>query len=250
MHRDWLERSGYGRVRMVRQLLICRKNFHLGKDGLSNLASGASRWVIAACDAGGEDIITRWCGDTPDEPTECRDIFVRVASGARLAAEYRPAGAREGQDVEHRVHGLIGEGQLASVKAAQKFHLLVGRNHQRTLEPKLCHAASHIGVSVTDFWQDLLVAFEPHARCQRLKIPDAGNGKCAAQGLIVVPGFDRVVSAIPREAEIRAAGHASLESDQRVEHLESRAGRCADPALFRMEAQPMLVHTIVEDERT
>src|SRR2546430_5500967 len=104
-------------------LLMCGKNLQRGKNGLANLASGTSRRVLAACDAGGEEIITRGCGHAPNKPAECRDILVRVARGSGLATEDRLTGSRERHDVEHRVHGLVGEGQLASVKAAQKLHL-------------------------------------------------------------------------------------------------------------------------------
>src|SRR6266480_2946666 len=227
---------------------MCGKNLQRGKNGLGNLASGASRRVLAAGDAGGEEIITRGCGHAPNKPAECRDILVRVADGSGLATEDRLTGSRERHDVEHRVHGLVGEGQLASVKAAQKFHLLVGRNGQRTLEPKLGHAARQVVVAVTDFRYDLLVAFQTDARSQSLKIPNAGEGKGAAQGLVVVPRLDRIVSAIPRQAEIRAAGYTGLESDQRVEHLEGRARCRADAALFRVVTQPSLMRIIVEHE--
>ncbi len=210
------------------------KNVERGKNGLGNLAGGNPGRVLAAGDAGGKKVKARWSGNAADKPAERRDVLLRVEGTSSLASKDRLTGSRERHDVEHRVHTLGCEGQLASVKAAEKLHLLVRRDSQRTLKPELGHAACQVIVAVTDFGDDLLVSLQADARRQRLIIPNAGRGKGAPQSLVLIPGLDGTASAIPRQGEISAAGHAGLQSYQGVEHLEGRARRCAGLGLFRL----------------
>lgn len=114
-----LEHGSTGLKRLTPQgtgdLLTGRKNLQRGEDGLGNFASSASGRVLSAGDARGEEIITCWGGDAADKPAKGRDIFLRVATSSGFATENRFTGSRERHDVEHRVHGLVGEGQLARV---------------------------------------------------------------------------------------------------------------------------------------
>ena len=50
-------------------LLMFGKNVEREKNGLSNLASGDPRRVLAPRDAGGEKIKSRWGANAADEPT-------------------------------------------------------------------------------------------------------------------------------------------------------------------------------------
>ena len=93
------------------------------------------------------------------------------------------------------------------------------------------HAARQVIVAVADFWNDLMVSLQADARRQSLIIPNAGRGKSAPQSLVLIPGCDGAASAIPRQGEISAAGHAGLQGNQGVENLEGRARGCADTVL-------------------
>lgn len=66
----------------------------------------------------------------------------------------------------------------------------------------------------------------------------------AAQRLVMIPRFNGIRRAIPRKAEIPAASHARLQSDQRIGHFESRTRRCAHTAFFQLVAQPAVLGSI------
>lgn len=70
------------------------KNVEREKNGLSNLASGDPRRVPAPGDTGGEKIKSRWGADAADEPTEDRDVLLRVEGTSGLASEGRLPGSR------------------------------------------------------------------------------------------------------------------------------------------------------------
>ena len=85
------------------------KNIERGENRFGNLAGGASRRILAAGDASGEETIAGRSGDTADEPAQRGDTFRGVASGAGLAAQGRLAGLRQRHDVKHRFHGPLGK---------------------------------------------------------------------------------------------------------------------------------------------
>ena len=127
------------------------------------------------------------CGDATDEPTECRNILLRVEGAPGFAAEDRLPVSLQRHDVEHRVHVLGGKWQLVVMHPAQELHLLVRRNGQRTLKPELSHSTRQIVIALNHFGNDLLIALNTDKPRQILEIPNAGTGKGTPQGLVLIP---------------------------------------------------------------